>query len=153
MILSDRPSPVRIAGIGHGSEPYSPGERDLASLPGLTLAVRRALPAGLAAGDVDVAEIDGLTSFDEALGCEAAGIAAPGQGFSALATDPRLNPSGGSASGYCAPTMGLTRIAEATLQLRCQAGPVQLDSPRLALATGSSTVAAQTHTAVLLEAV
>jgi hypothetical protein len=49
--------------------------------------------------------------------------------------------------------MGLTRIAEATLQLRRQAGPIQQDSPRLALATGSSTVAAQTHTAVLLEAV
>ncbi len=171
MIISDRESPIRIAGIGHGSEPYSPGDRDLAALPGLALAVQRALPPGLAAHDIDIAELDGLTLFDEAIAAEAAGLAAPGEGLRALAGDGRINRSGGSAAGYCAPAMGLTRIAQAALRLRepernthpyCgfsarghaddAAGGGAPGSPRWALATGSSTVAAQTHTAVVLEA-
>ena len=172
MVISDRESPIRIAGIGHGSEPYSPGERDLDAMPGLALAVRRALPAGLAVADVDIAELDGLTLFDEAIAAEAAGLAAPGEGLRALAADGRINRSGGSAAGYCAPAMGLTRIVEAALRLReperithtvCgysarghaalgTAGAGPTPSPRWALATGSSTVAAQTHTAVVLEA-
>ena len=172
MVISDRESPVRVAGIGHGSEPYSPGDRDLAGLPGLTLAVRRAWPSQRAPGDVDIAELDGLTLFDEAIAAEAAGLATPGEGLRALAADGRINRSGGSAAGYCAPAMGLTRIAEAALQLRMperfthryggQSAPGDASdggadcaparSARWALATGSSTVAAQTHTAVVLEA-
>ena len=146
MIISDRVSPLRVAGIGHGSEPYSPGDRDLAGLPGLALAVQRALPGGPATDELDIAEIDGLTLFDEAIAVEAAGLAAPGEGLRAMATDVRINRSGGSAAGYCAPAMGLTRIAEAVLHLQ------ERESPSWALATGSSTVAAQTHTAVVLEA-
>ena len=147
VIVSGRQSPVRVAGIGQASEPYSPGERDLAAMPGLALAVGRALPAGVAVGDVDIAELDGLTLLDEAIAVEAAGLAAPGQGLRALAGDGRINASGGSAAGYCAPAMGLTRIADAVLRLRDRAG-----GPGRALATGSSTIAAQTHTAVVLEA-
>jgi hypothetical protein len=48
--------------------------------------------------------------------------------------------------------MGLLRIAEAILQLRGQAGPIQLDGVRTALASGSSTVAGQTQTVIVLEA-
>ncbi|HEV7535735.1 MAG TPA: hypothetical protein VGP90_08885 [Acidimicrobiia bacterium] len=148
-MISDRESRVRLAGIGHGSEPYSPGDRDLAALPGLGLAVQRALPPRLTADEIDIAELDGLSLFDEAIAAEAAGLAAPGEGLRALAGDGRINRSGGSAAGYCAPAMGLARIAEAVLRLRELAAP---GSPRWALATGSSTVAAQTHTAVVLEA-
>ncbi len=146
MVISDREAPVRVAGIGHGSEPYSPGDRDLAALPGLASAVQRALPAGIDPVDIGIAELDGLTLFDEATAIEAAGLAGPGQGLHALANDQRINRSGGSAAGYCAPAMGLTRLAHASRQLS-EAGPA-----RWALATGSSTVAAQTHTAVVLEA-
>lgn len=145
MVISDREAPVRVVGIGHGSEPYSPGDRDLATFPGLALAVQRALPAGLTTDEIGVAELDGLTLFDEAIAVEASGLAPPGQGLRALAIDERINRSGGSAAGYCAPAMGLARIAEATRQLQAR-------SPCVALATGSSTVAAQTHTAVVLEA-
>jgi acetyl-CoA C-acetyltransferase len=172
VIISDRESAVRVAGIGHGSEPYSPGDRDLAGLPGLALAVRRAIPPGVTPADLDIAELDGLTLFDEALAAEAAGLAAPRGGLRALADDGRLNRSGGAAAGYCAPAMGLTRIAEATLRLQDperftyrngrysartpsaegDAGGTNPASLRWALATGSSTVAAQTHTAVVLEA-
>jgi hypothetical protein len=48
--------------------------------------------------------------------------------------------------------MGLVRIAEATLQLQGRAGPIQLPRVRTAMAVGSSIVAAQTHTAAILEA-
>jgi acetyl-CoA acetyltransferase len=90
--------------------------------------------------------------FDEAIGMEAVGIAAKGGGFKALADDPRSNPSGGAAAGYCAPAMGLVRIVEAVIQLQGRAGAVQVPRARRALATGSCVVAAQTHTAVVLEA-
>jgi acetyl-CoA acyltransferase len=69
-----------------------------------------------------------------------------------LANDPRCNPSGGGGAGYCAPAMGLARVVEAVLQLQGRAGAVQIPGARRALATGSSVVAAQTHTAIVLEA-
>jgi acetyl-CoA acetyltransferase len=73
--------------------------------------------------------------------------------LTALANDRRVNPSGGGAAGYCAPAMGLARIVEATLQLQGRAGANQVEGARRAIATGSSIVAAQTHTAIVLEAV
>jgi hypothetical protein len=48
--------------------------------------------------------------------------------------------------------MGLVRIAEAVMQLQGRAGAIQLPRARRALATGTCLVAAQTHTAVVLEA-
>jgi hypothetical protein len=51
------------------------------------------------------------------------------------------------------PAMGLARIAEAVLQLRGSAGPIQQGNPRIALASGLSVTAAQTQTVVVLEAV
>src|SRR5437763_1025260 len=123
------------------------------SRPGAARAAQQALAeAKLAARDCDVVEVDGLTLFDEAIALEAIGFAAKGEGLTVLAGDGRVNPSGGSAAGYCAPAMGLARIVEATLQLQGRAGANQLSVARRAIATGSSIVAAQTHTAVVLEA-
>ena len=90
--------------------------------------------------------------YDEAIALEAIGLAPPGKGLEMLARDRRCNPSGGSAAGYCAPAMGLARTVEAVLQLRRNAGGNQIDAARRALATGSSIIAAQTQTAVILEA-
>lgn len=153
LVMSTEPSGVRVAGMGQSSDPYYLGDRDLVGMPALATAVGKALAeAGTTAADLDVLEVDTLTAFDEALALEAVGLAAPGSGFSYAADTPGFNPSGGSAAGYCAPAMGLARIAEAVLQLRGTAGAIQLDSPRRALATGSSTIASQTQTAVVLEA-
>ena len=96
--------------------------------------------------------MDGLTLIDEALGLEAIGFAAPGEGLRTLADDGRANPSGGGAGGYSPPSMGLVRIVESVLQLRGTAGSVQQRSVRRAVATGGSVVAGQTQTVVLLEA-
>ena len=154
LTLSGEPNKVRVAGLGQASEPYWIGDRRLESLPGLALAAKRALDdAGMTAHQLDLVEIDGLTLLDEAIGMEAVGMAEKGAGLRFMATDARANPSGGGAAGYCAPAMGLLRIAEAILQLQGRAGAVQLPKVRRALASGSAVLAAQTHTAVALEAV
>jgi len=151
--ISGEHSGVRVAGLGQSSEPYWIGDRTMGSLPGLELAAQRALSeAKMSARQLDLVEIDGLTLFDEAIGMEAIGIAPKGGGFAFLASDARSNPSGGGAAGYCAPAMGLVRIAEAVMQLQGRAGAIQLPRARRALASGSCLVAAQTHTAVVLEA-
>jgi acetyl-CoA C-acetyltransferase len=153
VIISSRPGGVKVSGMGQSSEPYAIGDRKLATMPGLARAAQQALAeAGIAATDCDVVEVDGLTLFDEAIALEATGFATKGNGLTVLAGDRRVNPSGGSAAGYCAPAMGLARIVEATLQLTRRAGANQLPVARRAIATGSSIVAAQTHTAVILEA-
>jgi acetyl-CoA acetyltransferase len=107
--------------------------------------------AGLSLKDLDLFEIGGLTMMDEALALEAIGLAAPGQGLTVLANNPSVNPSGGGAAGYCDPAMGLARVVEAALQLQGRAGAVQRPGARRALAMGPAVVAAQTHTAVVLE--
>ena len=154
VVLSTEPGPIRLAGVGQSSEAYNFGDRDLRTITSLkTAAERAAADAGFGADTADVAEVDGLTLIDEALGLEAIGFAAPGTGLQALAGDGRCNPSGGGASGYSPPSMGLVRIVETVLQLRGTAGSVQLRQPRRAVATGGSVVAGQTQTVVLLEAV
>ena len=153
MVLSTDETAIRLAGLGQSSEPSRIGDRDLLAMPAVRDAVGRALSeAGLGQAEIDVIEIDGLTLFDEALALEAAGFAPSGGGLHLLANDPRCNPSGGGAAGYCAPAMGLARIVEAVLQLRGTAGGIQQPDTRRVLATGCSTAAAQTQTAVILEA-
>jgi len=153
LVISPEPAKVKLAGLGQSSEPYWIGDRRLGELPGLRDAAGKALgEAGLAVAALDLVELDGLSLFDEAIGMEAIGLAAKGKGLNSLANDARCNPSGGGGGGYCAPAMGLARIAEAVLQLQGRAGAVQVAGARKALATGSSVVAGQTHTAVVLEA-
>lgn len=154
VVISGRPSAVKLKGMGLSSEPYWPGERVLAEAPALRRATERALAeAKIGVESVDLFELDGLTLYDEAIALEAVGHAAKGEGMRVLAEDARCNPSGGSAAGYCAPAMGLARLVEAVLQLKGQAGPVQQGAPRIAMASGSSVMAAQTQTVVVLEAV
>jgi acetyl-CoA C-acetyltransferase len=153
VIISDEPSGVRLAGLGQSSEPYWIGDRRLHQLAALRQAANRAFnEARCGTSGIDIFEVDGLTIYDEAMALEAIGLARSGQGLDALARDDRCNPSGGSAAGYCAPAMGLARIAEAVLQLTGGAGASQTGSPRRVLATGSSIIAMQTQTAVILEA-
>ena len=152
-IISDQPSAVRLAGLGQSSEPYWIGDRRLHQSTALQQAANRVFnEARCGVADIDIFEVDGLTIYDEAIALEAIGLAQPGKGLDALAHNNRCNPSGGSAAGYCAPAMGLARIAEAVLQLTGSAGANQAGSPRRALATGSSIIAMQTQTAVILEA-
>lgn len=144
---------VRITGIGHATESFHLGDRLLSGLPSARAAARHALTqAGRGLGAVDVVEVSGRTVWDEAQMVESIGLASPGEGFAALATDARLNPSGGSAAGDCEPASGLVRFAEAALQLAGRAGGVQLAGmPRVALVVSGAALAGQTHTAVVAE--
>jgi acetyl-CoA C-acetyltransferase len=156
VVLGSQPGPVRVAGVGMSTEPYDLGDRDLTGLTALRAASGQALTAaGVDVAGVGVLELDGLTLFDEALAAEAVGAAAPGDGMQVLAGSARVNADGGYAAGYCAPAMGLVRIARAADRLR--ADRLRADQPRdaptarLALATGASVVAAQVQAAVVLE--
>jgi acetyl-CoA C-acetyltransferase len=150
---------VRITGVGHGTESYHLGDRLISGLPSARTAAEHALAqAGRTLDDVEVAEVAGRTIWDEVQLLESVGLADPGQGFKALADDPRLNPSGGAAAGDCAPATGLVRFAETALQLTGRAGRVQLTdragqpgTPRVALVVSGAALAGQTHTAVVAE--
>jgi acetyl-CoA C-acetyltransferase len=150
---------VRITGVGHGTESYHLGDRLISGLPSARTAAAHALAqAGRMLDDVEVAEVAGRTIWDEVQLLESVGLADPGQGFKALADDPRLNPSGGAAAGDCAPATGLVRFAETALQLTGRAGGVQLTdragqpgTPRVALVVSGAALAGQTHTAVVAE--
>lgn len=144
VVLSNARSPVQVRGVGMSTEPFDIGDRDLLGLPALRQASSQALhAAGLDIEDVDVLELDGLTLFDDALAVEAVGAAQRGQGMRAMAGGRGVNTGGGSSVGYCAPAMGLVRIARAYERLI-------RDDADAALATGSSVVASQNQAAVVL---
>ncbi|MFT3874136.1 MAG: hypothetical protein QM714_16085 [Nocardioides sp.] len=147
VVISCELSRVRVSGVGMSTEPYGIGDRDLLGLPALRSASQQALErAGTDVGKIEVFELDGLTLVDEALALEAVGAVAEGEGMPALAGEGSdrvvINRDGGYVAGYCAPAMGLVRIAGAAAAIRDGAGS--------AIATGSSAVASQSQTAVAL---
>lgn len=143
-LVGSRESVCRIAGIGHGTDETLVGDRDWLGRPALRTAVAHALgEAGISLADLDLVEIDGLTLVDEALALESIGLAEPGDGFATYARSERINPSGGSAAGWCYPAMGLVRLAECWHRLDV--------AGKRSLAVGSSPIGDQTQTAVVLE--
>lgn len=143
VVVSSEESAVEVRGVGMSTEPFDIGDRDLLGFPALRKASSQALRgAGIGITDVGVLELDGLTLFDDALAVEAVGAAPAGQGMHSLASGLAVNIGGGSSVGYCAPAMGLVRIANAYDRL------IRADSGA-ALATGSSVVA-QNQAAVVL---
>jgi hypothetical protein len=144
-LVGERESGLRIAGIGHGTDVTALGDRDWLAQPALQTAASHALrDAACTVRDLDLVEVDGMTLTDEALALEAIGVAPAGAGFAAYAERASINPSGGSAAGWCYPAMGLVRFAECALRLR--------EHGKRALATGASPRAGQIQTAVVLEA-
>lgn len=143
-IVGAAKSRVRVAGIGHGTDTTMLGDRDWLGRPALQAAVSHALEeANSPLGGIDLFEIDGMTLSDEALALESIGLAAPGDGFDLYARSDRVNPSGGSAAGWCYPAMGLVRFAECLLRLEAHG--------QRGLVVGSSPIGSQTQTAVVLE--
>jgi hypothetical protein len=144
VVLTAVPGPTEVLGVGMSTEPYEIGDRDLLGFPALRSASAQALrSAARRVGDVGIFELDGLTLFDEALAAEAVGAAPTGGGMALLADRNTVNPDGGSSAGYCAPSMGLVRISRAYQRLFAAGAGT-------ALATGSSVVASQTQSAVVL---
>ncbi|MGF7162607.1 hypothetical protein FHS85_004261 [Rhodoligotrophos appendicifer] len=151
-IIGRAPGGIRVAGIGHGTDIAAIGARDLLALPALRTAAGTAMTQSNSRLDeIGVFEIDGMMLSDEVIALEALGLCPAGRGFGAYATDPRVNPSGGSGAGWCYPAMGLVRCVEAFRRLR-DGATFAAGSRRLALATGNGAIGGQTTTAVILEA-
>lgn len=146
MIIGKAPGAVRVAGVGHGTEPSDIGERSLVAMSAVRSATARALHASKrTVGDMAIIEVDGATLSDEAIALEAVGLCGEGQAFDCYVSSDRANQSGGAAAGWCFPAMGLVRAADCYFRLRSGV------AGRAALAVGLG-AAAQTSTAIVLEA-
>jgi acetyl-CoA C-acetyltransferase len=156
--------PVWIRGIGWAIESYEMGDKDLAEIPSLAAAAKRAYQMagiGRPLAEFDLAEVHEATSFHELMAYEALGFAEAGQGAKLIeqgTTDMGgrlpVNPSGGSLCTNLFGASGLVRAAEAALQLRGEAHGRQVAGARLALAHGLSApagAAAPTNCVAILE--
>lgn len=98
--------------------------------------------AGIAPGDIDVAEVHDATAAGELFGYEDIGIAAPGEGWRlvdagdvALGGRVPVNPSGGLlARGHPLGATGVAQLCELAWQLRGTAGERQVKGARVAVA-------------------
>jgi acetyl-CoA acetyltransferase len=97
--------------------------------------------AGIAADDVDLAEVHDCFSIAEVLHAEDLGFCAKGEGgpfteagASAIDGTVAINPSGGlGARGHPIGATGCAQVGEAVLQLRGDAGERQVPGARVAL--------------------
>ena len=121
-------APVRVLGSGHASGPAALSEMDeLTSFPASVRAAKEAYAmAGLAAGEVDFAEVHDCFTIAEIVAMEDLGFFSKGEGGPAMEEgvtrlDGRLpvNPSGGLiAKGHPVGATGLAQVYELVQQLR-----------------------------------
>jgi acetyl-CoA acetyltransferase len=132
---------VRASALASGYAHTAPDDP-----PIVTVCAERAYAqAGIEPDDLDVAEVHDAMSPGELLYYEQLGFCVPGEAGALLdsgATDVGgrlpVNPSGGLvARGHPVGATGLAQIAEIVWQLRGEAGPRQVDHPRLGLTQNS----------------
>jgi acetyl-CoA C-acetyltransferase len=144
-----------IKGLGWASEPGFLGDRDLAILPSLEAAAKRAYgEAGITdpALQFDLAELADATPYQQIAASEALGLSQRDDlGFHDITVTMPVNLSGGATSFNPVFCSGLMRIAEAAQQMRGCAGVHQVDGARRAIAHGASGFAMQYNTVVVLE--
>jgi len=155
--LTDKP--VWILGAANCYEAHYLGDRDLAECDALVSAAQRAYGmAGITnpAKEIDVAEISEEYSYQELLWMEGLGFCDRGEagklidaGITQLGSQIPVNPSGGVLSGNPVTVAGMTRVAEAFLQLRSEAGDRQVSGARVALAHGITGICGQ-HQCVMI---
>jgi len=152
--------PVWIKGVGHCSDAYHLGDRDLARSPALVAASRKAYAmAGIKdpAVEIDVVELYDAFSYMELMWLEGLGFCAEGgagalteRGVTALGGDLPVNPSGGVLSAHAVLVAGLARLIEAVLQVRGEAGEHQVSGCRTALAHGINGPCGQGHCVMIV---
>lgn len=140
-----RARPVWVAGVGWCTGAASLETRDW----GGAMSVQRAAAtayrrAGIAdpATEVDLAEVDDALAHRALLHVEALGLAPEGEAGERLAAGrldrdgvPRVNPSGGAlGEGDLGEAAGLARLSACVLQLRGEAGRMQMPGARVAVA-------------------
>jgi len=152
--------PVWIKGYGCSLDTFFLGDRDLLKGQLRNAAASAYRMAGIKKPrkEIDLAEITEPYAFQELLWCEDLGFCAEGEGgklidSKATRMDGELpvNPSGGVLATNAYVSRGLQRVAEATLQIRGQAGERQVDRKvRTALAHGTHGFAGQCHVVAIL---
>ena len=139
--LSDKP--IWILGLGAASAPVNMAGRDL--FTGLTVAIEAGKQAyemaGLGPKDIDVAEVHDCFTIAEMMAYENLGFAKPGEGKELIRAkgtykegDIPVNVDGGLLSkGHPIGATGGSQIRTIVLQLRGEAGPMQVEDPEIGL--------------------
>ena len=150
--------PVWIKGVGNCMDSFFLGDRDLTANFALRKASRRAYDrAGIKhpEKELDLFEVSDQYAYQLPLWMEGLGLCDEGGGGAWIdqggPEKMNVNPSGGMLSGNSLILGGLVRAAEATLQLRGEAGERQAGNPERALAHGVMGPAGQFHSVVILE--
>jgi acetyl-CoA C-acetyltransferase len=156
--LTDRP--IWITGIGNCYDAHYLGDRDLADCESLVNAAQRAYKmAGItdARREIDVAEIADEYSYQELLWSEGLGFCDRGKGgelidsgATEMSGDLPINPSGGLLSGVPSGVAGMSRVSEAFLQLRGEAGNRQIEGAKTGLAQGVTGACGQSQCVIIL---
>ena len=132
IVLTSKPTPVKVSGIGHATDTSAVSHR--ASLTSFNSTKEAALKAYSMAqvnpSDIQFAEVHDAFTLFEIIGTEDLGFFPPGQGWKALEegkTQLRgrlpINPSGGLKSrGHPVGASGLAQLVEIVFQLRGDAG-------------------------------
>ncbi len=147
--------PVWIKGVGMCSDSYYLGDRDLTDPRSLKAAARTAYGmAGITdpAKEIDLAEVYDAFTYQELMWIEGLGLCEEGKakdlldkGDLDIGGSMPVSASGGLLSGHVVIAAGLYRLAEATRQLRGEAGGYQVDGAKTAVVQGLNGVAGQSH--------
>lgn len=137
-------APVWVLGSGAASDHLAMHDRESMTRLDATIAAAKAAyaQAGVAANDVDVAEVHDCFTIAEILAVEDLGFAKKGeggrlaaQGITARDGKIPVNPSGGlKAKGHPLGATGTAQVHEIFLQLRGEAGDRQVAGPEVGLA-------------------
>jgi len=143
VVLTSKPTNVKVTGVGHGTEHVPIQYREsLTSFSATRRAVKQAYEmANKKPEDIDVAEVhDAFTSF-EIIDTEDLDFFKPGGGIKAIVDGKTridgelpINPSGGlKARGHPVGVSGLAQVVEITWQLRGEAGKRQVNGAKIGL--------------------
>jgi acetyl-CoA C-acetyltransferase len=143
VLLSSKPTNVKVSGLGHGTDHVAIRNRDtLTSFSATKHAARQAYDmANMRPEDIDLAEVHDAFSSFEIINTEDLGFFEPGKGKVAVVDgvtkidgELPINPSGGLKSrGHPVGVSGLAQIVEVTWQLRGEAGKRQVKGARVGL--------------------
>jgi len=152
--------PIWILGVSNCYETNYLGDRDLAECDALVKAAKKAYSmAGITdpMKQINIAEISEEYSYQELLWMEGLGLCGRGEagklidsGVTKMGGQLPVNPSGGMLSGNPTVVAGMTRIAEAVLQLRGEAGERQVPGAKMALAQGFTGACGQLQGVMIL---
>jgi len=154
--LTDKP--IWIKGIGNSIDSYYL-DRDLARSNSVKLASKHAFEmAGInnPASEIDLVELSAKFAHQEPIICEAMGLFPEGsakevaeKGKAQINGDMPVSPSGSGLGAYATNAAGLVRIAECVKQLKGEAGEIQVEGAKTAVAHGQDGFCLQ-HNALMV---